>query len=136
MLGHEFGNGVKHLGGLFGIVAVHHFLAQGGAGARGQGGLHGDDGVGMPGAVAQQLIVRGQVGQHFLGVGAAIDGEKDFHHVVLSCLDFRICSRPAIQKKGKNGSSPLNTGAGSYQNNSIFPGLAFKVWRQGQPACP
>jgi hypothetical protein len=33
----------------------------------------------------------------------------------------------AIQKRGENGSSPLNTGAGSYQNNSIFPGLAFKV---------
>lgn len=48
-------------------------------GERRQLWLNGQHGVGV--AVGKQLAVGGQISQHALGVGAAVDGEKDVHGV-------------------------------------------------------
>ncbi|MCY1381899.1 hypothetical protein D9M69_698610 [compost metagenome] len=71
----------RDLGGLVRIVAVGDLGPHGGARARWQRRLHGQEGEVVLGA--EHLVVGGQVGQHLLGVGAAIHREQDFHRGLL-----------------------------------------------------
>ena len=66
---------------LFAVVGVHRFLAQHVAGTGRQLGLHVEQGELVVGA--EQLFVRDQVSQHFLGVRASVDGQQDFHKTPL-----------------------------------------------------
>lgn len=71
-------HGIEHFGSFLAVVLIHHFFAQHRAGARGDGGQHrqGREGV-APGV--DQLIVSAQIGQHFFGVGATVNGQQNFH---------------------------------------------------------
>src|SRR5665647_1365618 len=66
--------------GFIPVVLIHNRLADSGPSARRQQGLHGEEGIIV---VLGKQVMSGQVGQQFLGIGTAIDSEKNFHSKLL-----------------------------------------------------
>jgi len=77
----ELADRAQHFFRFFGVIPVGNVLAHGRACPRRQRRLHGQYRVVV--LVAELLVMRGQVGQHFLGVFAAVDGQQDFHESLL-----------------------------------------------------
>jgi hypothetical protein len=73
----ELGGRAQHFFGFLALVGLNRFLADHAARTRRQLGLHRQQGEAVAGR--EQLLVGDQIGQHFLGVGTAVDSEQDFH---------------------------------------------------------
>jgi len=76
--GEELHHRAGDLRAFLGVVGVGDLGAHGRARPRGQRGLDGDHAETVA-VGAEQLVVGGQVAEHLLGVGTAIDGEQDLH---------------------------------------------------------
>ena len=69
----KLGDRTEHFFGFVAVVTVNHLFAHGSACAGGQLGVHRQQGVAVVGA--EELVMRGQVGQHFFGVSTAIHSQ-------------------------------------------------------------
>jgi hypothetical protein len=70
------GHWCQHLLGFFGVVLVDHLFSHRCPCPWRQHGLHGESAEVV--ALGEQFV-RGQIRQHFLGKGTAVDGKKNLH---------------------------------------------------------
>ena len=84
------------------VETAHRRRADEGRGAVRHGEHRMDDGVCVRGA--EPLVVRGDVGQHALGVVAAVDGDQDLHRCT-SCV-VRVQSAVVRRREPCSGSRP------------------------------
>jgi hypothetical protein len=77
LLGGERLHRPQHLVGFFAVVVAHRCVVEKAPDMRGQRRDHGERREVVAGA--EQFVMGGQVGQHALGVFAAVDRQEDLH---------------------------------------------------------